>query len=304
MRRARTNSLGQNYEYIGRLFDKGLGRRIYKRDLEMSDADCNLDYLMNEQIIAGDVDEVLRRLLVLVEETGPFGTLVLMGYDWDDKASWMHSMRLFAEELMPALEQGGRRRASVRVLTSLVTELRSRRQAWQSRLRRRRIRIEARRARPGCLPPWTVGELPPAPPRGWRTWIKLIGPGVLLAGASIGSGEWLFGPAVSAQYGGTLLWLAGLSIGFQVFCNLEMMRYAVYSGESIIVGYLRTWPGPEVLDGVVRGARHCGHLAVQRLERRRAAGRRHAGTPAWTGLGVDRGHRRCPSGNWSKCWAT
>jgi alkanesulfonate monooxygenase SsuD/methylene tetrahydromethanopterin reductase-like flavin-dependent oxidoreductase (luciferase family) len=105
VRRARTNSLGQNYEYIGRLFDKGLGRRIYKRDLEMSDADCNLEYLMNEQIIAGDVDEVLRRLLILVEETGPFGTLVLMGYDWDDKASWMHSMRLFATELMPALNK-------------------------------------------------------------------------------------------------------------------------------------------------------------------------------------------------------
>lgn len=72
----------------------------------------------------------------------------------------------------------------------------------------------------------------------------MVGPGVLLAGASVGSGEWLFGPAVSAQYGGTLLWLAGLSILAQVFCNLEMMRYAVYSGESIIVGYLRTWPGP------------------------------------------------------------
>ena len=26
-RRARTNSLGRNYEYIGRLLDKGLGRR-------------------------------------------------------------------------------------------------------------------------------------------------------------------------------------------------------------------------------------------------------------------------------------
>ncbi len=60
--RARTNSLGKNYQYIGRLFDKGLGRRIYKRDPNMSDADCNLDYLMTEQIIAGDVDEVLRRL--------------------------------------------------------------------------------------------------------------------------------------------------------------------------------------------------------------------------------------------------
>lgn len=103
--RARTNSLGKNYEYIGRLFDKGLGRRIYKRDLDMSDADCNLDFLMTEQIIAGDVDEVLKRLLAMVEETGMFGTLVLMSYDWDDKASWLHSMELFARELMPALNK-------------------------------------------------------------------------------------------------------------------------------------------------------------------------------------------------------
>jgi alkanesulfonate monooxygenase SsuD/methylene tetrahydromethanopterin reductase-like flavin-dependent oxidoreductase (luciferase family) len=104
-RRARTNSLGQNYEYIGRLFDKGLGRKIYKRDLDMSDADCNLDFLMTEQIIAGDVDEVLRRLMQLIDETGPFGTLVLMSYDWDDKQSWLHSLELFANELMPALNK-------------------------------------------------------------------------------------------------------------------------------------------------------------------------------------------------------
>jgi alkanesulfonate monooxygenase SsuD/methylene tetrahydromethanopterin reductase-like flavin-dependent oxidoreductase (luciferase family) len=105
VRRARTNSLGKNYEYIGRLFDKGLGRRVYKRDLARSDADTNLDYLMTEQIIAGDVEEVLRRLLAMMEETGRFGTLVLMGYDWDDKASWLHSMELFARELMPALNK-------------------------------------------------------------------------------------------------------------------------------------------------------------------------------------------------------
>jgi alkanesulfonate monooxygenase SsuD/methylene tetrahydromethanopterin reductase-like flavin-dependent oxidoreductase (luciferase family) len=104
-RRTRTNSLGRNYEYIGMLFDRGLGRKIYKRDLDMSDADCNLDYLMSEQIIAGDVDEVLRRLLAMVEETGTFGTLVLMSYDWDDKPSWLRSMELFAKELMPALNK-------------------------------------------------------------------------------------------------------------------------------------------------------------------------------------------------------
>jgi alkanesulfonate monooxygenase SsuD/methylene tetrahydromethanopterin reductase-like flavin-dependent oxidoreductase (luciferase family) len=104
-RRARTNSLGKNFEYIGRLFDKGGGRRVYKRDPAMSDADCDLDYLMGEQIIAGSPDEVLRRLLLLVEETGPFGTLVLMGYDWDDKPSWLRSMELFARELIPALNK-------------------------------------------------------------------------------------------------------------------------------------------------------------------------------------------------------
>ncbi len=104
-KRARTNSLGQNFEYIGRLFDKGLGRKIYKRDLDMPDSECNMDFLMNEQIIAGDVNEALRRLLFLIEETGPFGMVILMGYDWDDKKSWLYSMDLFVHELMPALNK-------------------------------------------------------------------------------------------------------------------------------------------------------------------------------------------------------
>ena len=28
-----------------------------------------------------------------------------MSYDWDDKASWLHSMELFGKELMPALNK-------------------------------------------------------------------------------------------------------------------------------------------------------------------------------------------------------
>ena len=97
----------------------------------------------------------------------------------------------------------------------------------------------------GLLAPWHVGPLPAPPSPGWRLWIGLLGPGVVLAGTSIGSGEWLFGPAVSAQYGATLMWLASISIILQVFCNLMMMRYTVYCGEPIIVGGLRTWPGPK-----------------------------------------------------------
>jgi hypothetical protein len=94
------------------------------------------------------------------------------------------------------------------------------------------------------LPRWEIGDLPDPPRPGWRLWVGLIGPGIVLAGTSIGSGEWLFGPAVTAQYGAALLWLALLSILLQGFCNLTMMRYTVYSGEPIIVGGLRLWPGP------------------------------------------------------------
>ena len=88
----------------------------------------------------------------------------------------------------------------------------------------------------GCMPPWQVDELIPPTVRRRRSFVGILGPGILLAGGAIGAGEWLFGPAVTAQYGGTLLWLASLSIIFQVFCNLMMMRYTLYSGEPIIVG--------------------------------------------------------------------
>jgi hypothetical protein len=66
----------------------------------------------------------------------------------------------------------------------------------------------------------------------------------VVAGSAIGAGEWLFGPAVTAQYGGTFLWLATFSIVFQVVYNLEVMRYALYCGEPIFIGFFRTRPGP------------------------------------------------------------
>jgi Mn2+/Fe2+ NRAMP family transporter len=103
---------------------------------------------------------------------------------------------------------------------------------------------DSQKVEAGVLPAWDVGNLPPPPRGGWRIWIGLLGPGIVLAGSGIGSGEWLFGPAVTAQYGPSLLWLATISIVLQFFANLMMMRYAVYCGEPIIVGGMRTRPGP------------------------------------------------------------
>jgi len=94
------------------------------------------------------------------------------------------------------------------------------------------------------FPSWETAELPPAPVFRARQWTGLIGPGLLMAGANIGGGEWTLGPLVTAQYGGRVMWLGTTAILMQVFYNLAVMRYALYTGESIFVGFFRTRPGP------------------------------------------------------------
>lgn len=94
------------------------------------------------------------------------------------------------------------------------------------------------------MPRWNVGELVDAPKFGWRQWSMLLGPGLLMGGSAIGGGEWLMGPLVTAKYGGSLLWLATLSILGQVIYNLEISRYTLYTGEPIFTGKFRMVPGP------------------------------------------------------------
>lgn len=65
-----------------------------------------------------------------------------------------------------------------------------------------------------------------------------------MMGVQIGGGEWLFGPEITARYGGALMWLATIAIILQTFYNLEVGRYALYCGEPIFTGFLRTRPGP------------------------------------------------------------
>ena len=94
------------------------------------------------------------------------------------------------------------------------------------------------------MPRWNAGTLVDAPRFTWQNWFALLGPGLLVGGSAIGGGEWLAGPAVTARYGGALMWLATLSIVGQVFYNMEISRYALYTGEPIFTGKFRTLPGP------------------------------------------------------------
>src|SRR6185437_14046693 len=104
---------------------------------------------------------------------------------------------------------------------------------------------------PNCLPPWGVAELPEPPALSWRHWTRFIGPGIVMMGIQIGGGEWLFGPEITARYGGGLMWIATVAIVLQVFYNIECGRYALYCGEPIFTGFMRTRPGPMFWIGFV-----------------------------------------------------
>lgn len=93
------------------------------------------------------------------------------------------------------------------------------------------------------MPAWQVDELPEPPKFSFEPW-KLLGPGLVMVGSSIGAGEWLMGPAITCNYGGTLMWIATISILLQAVYNLEVMRYTLACGEPIFVGFFRTLPGP------------------------------------------------------------
>ncbi len=79
-------------------------------------------------------------------------------------------------------------------------------------------------------------------PRGLQ-WIGVCGPGVIVLGVSIGSGEFLLGPAVFVKHGLTLLWVTLLAVFFQTIFNTELMRYTLATGEPVVTGFMRTRPG-------------------------------------------------------------
>jgi len=95
----------------------------------------------------------------------------------------------------------------------------------------------------GALPPWKVKDLPEAPPRGMKSILQMIGPGAIMLSLSIGSGEWLMGPAAAVQYGPMLMWITTIACITQTFFNLECIRYAAYCGEPMMIGYNRLKPG-------------------------------------------------------------
>ena len=92
------------------------------------------------------------------------------------------------------------------------------------------------------LDPWQRAELPDPPRPQGLGWLRAVGPGVIVLGVSIGSGEFLLGPAAFVQHGLSLLWVVLIAVTLQTIFNTEVMRYTLATGEPAFSGFMRTRP--------------------------------------------------------------
>ena len=83
-----------------------------------------------------------------------------------------------------------------------------------------------------------------APESLWAA-LRQIGPGIILAGSIVGSGELIATTTLGADWGFTFLWLILLSCVIKVFVQVELGRYALSSGEPTLQ-FLNRLPGPRL----------------------------------------------------------
>ena len=80
------------------------------------------------------------------------------------------------------------------------------------------------------------------PERTLSFW-QMTGPGAVLVGLSIGAGEIVVWPWITAKFGAVMLWAAALGVFLQVWVNLEIARWAIATGEAPYTGFGRFWIG-------------------------------------------------------------
>jgi manganese transport protein len=99
--------------------------------------------------------------------------------------------------------------------------------------------IEATEYDPYALPPEAVQE----PPQSLLMALRKTGPGIILAGTIVGSGELLLTTSLGAKHGFVFLWLILFSCVIKVFVQTELGRYAISSGKPTL-GALNELSGP------------------------------------------------------------
>jgi hypothetical protein len=108
-----------------------------------------------------------------------------------------------------------------------------------------KLRSEAQTLEPEVkVPEKPMGDVTsplPKPPRLFSR--RVIGPSAVFTALAIGSGELLFWPSLSLTYSAGVLWIALAAVAIQYVMDIEIGRYSLATGESVVVGATRLWRG-------------------------------------------------------------
>ena len=66
--------------------------------------------------------------------------------------------------------------------------------------------------------------------------LKELGPGLIIAGSIVGSGELIATTLTGAEAGFWLMWLIILGCVIKVFVQIELGRYAIVNGKTTMAG--------------------------------------------------------------------
>ena len=83
------------------------------------------------------------------------------------------------------------------------------------------------------------------PPKNFFGICRNLGPGLIIAGSIVGSGELIATTTTGGQAGISLLWLIIIGCVIKVFCQIELGRYTITHGETTLSALNRV-PGPRL----------------------------------------------------------
>ena len=75
------------------------------KGLVLDDDSLNMDDILDQLVICGDVNQVVDQILAFREEVGDFGELLYGGVDWVDESLARKSMELMAEKVIPEVNK-------------------------------------------------------------------------------------------------------------------------------------------------------------------------------------------------------
>ena len=96
----------------------------------------------------------------------------------------------------------------------------------------------------------TNGKDIQTPPSNLKGILVHLGPGMILAGSIVGSGELIATTRTGAEANFSFLWLILLGCIVKVFTQIELARYSISSGKTTLA-MLNEVPGPKIKGGNV-----------------------------------------------------